>query len=90
MKHTKKQKQPKAKIYIEFNGSTYRVGSSARCASKRDCDLFRRGVCDTEDGWSGPLPCEAIGDAFIAICGTCPKYGFKEVASTSKSTEKGK
>lgn len=70
----------KAKIRIEYLGKTYRVGSSHRCASKRDCDLYRRGVCDNaNDGVS--LPCEAIHEAFVKICdGGSPGNCFKEVS----------
>ena len=67
----------KAKIRIEYNGKTYRVGKSNNCANKRDCDLFQRGVCDKSSVWE--CPCDAINDAFHDICGAIPKRCFKEV-----------
>lgn len=71
----------KAKIRIEYNGKTYRVGKSHGCNSKRDCDLFKLGTCDENHYAIGnPLPCEAITDAFIAVCGACPTRCYKEAA----------
>ena len=67
----------RAKIRIEFGGKTYRVGKSSKCASKRDCDLFRRGVCDNSSVWK--CPCDAINDAFYEVCRAVPVRCFKEV-----------
>lgn len=69
----------KAKIRIEFNGKTYRVGKVYGCSSKRECDLFERGVCDIQEGFVR-LPCEAIVNAFLATGCSCPIFCFKEVA----------
>lgn len=69
----------KAKIRIEFNGKTYRVGGTCGCSSKRECDLFERGVCDSQEGVVR-LPCEAIVDAFHAAGCSCPRFCFKKVA----------
>ena len=66
----------KAKIRIEWNGKTYRVGKSHDCNGKRSCDLFRPGVCDID---CTAHPCDAINDAFYAACGSCPSRCFKEV-----------
>jgi len=35
-------------IDIMYKGANWRVGGSWLCASKRDCDLFKRGVCDCD------------------------------------------
>lgn len=68
----------KAVIRFHYNGKIYRASKSWKCASKHDCDLFKRGVCDI-DGYVEHLPCEAIhkalADAGIDGC----KRGFKEV-----------
>ena len=69
----------KAKIRIEFNGKTYRVGSTCGCSSKRECDLFERGVCDSQEGIIVRLPCEAIANAFLAAGCSCPRFCFKKV-----------
>ena len=69
----------KAKIRIEFNGKTYRVGGTCGCSSKRECDLFERGVCDGYESGVVRLPCEAIVKAFLAIGCSCPRFCFKEV-----------
>ena len=69
----------KAKIRIEFNGKTYRVGKTCGCSSKRECDLFERGVCDSQE-CVVRLPCEAIVDAFHAAGCSCPRFCFKKVA----------
>jgi len=68
----------KAKIIIAYKGDNYRVGKRTACASKRDCDLFERGVCDSERDVKR-MPCDAIADAFIEVCGTCPNFGFKKI-----------
>lgn len=69
----------KAKIRIEFNGKTYRVGGTYGCSSKRECDLFERGVCDGYENGVVKLPCEAIVNAFLATGCSCPRFCFKEV-----------
>ena len=68
----------KAKIRIEFNGKTYRVGGTYGCSSKRECDLFERGVCDSQE-CVVRLPCDAIVDAFHAVGCSCPRFCFKKV-----------
>ena len=71
----------KAKIRIEYNGKTYRIGKSWRCASKRDCDLYTRGWCDNEQMVSKKgLPCDPLADALIAATGSTCKTCFKEAA----------
>lgn len=69
----------KAKIRIEFNGKTYRVGETCGCSSKRECALFERGVCDSYENGVIRLPCEAIVKAFLATGCSCPRFCFKEV-----------
>lgn len=69
----------KAKILIEYAGKIYRVGTSYKCSSKRDCDLFQRGVCDACEGVLLDLPCGAIAREFIRLTDLAPKYGYKEV-----------
>ena len=70
----------KAKILIRYNGETYRVGESFGCSSKRDCDLFRRGVCDVEETmYEDNLPCDPINDAFIYAAGCVSSRCFMKV-----------
>lgn len=69
-----------ARILIEHGGKTYRISNSCGCASKRDCSLFKRGVCDrSESCWEDGLPCEELNNSFIAATSMICRFGFKEV-----------
>lgn len=68
----------KARILIEFGGKTYRVGSSCACKSKRDCDLYKKGVCNA-DTEADDFPCAPIHDAFCEVSSDSPARCFKEV-----------
>lgn len=68
----------KAKLYIEYNGRTYRVGGSNRCSSRRDCDLYDRDICNDPDKWR-QLPCNPLNDALVNATGCSSKFCFKEV-----------
>jgi len=68
------------RIVVEYRGKRYCCNNKTSCHSKRNCDLFRRGVCDAEEfGYDAHMPCDGICDAFIAICGGCPDCCFKEI-----------
>jgi len=67
----------KACVRIKFNGKYYRATKGWHCRSKRDCDLFKKGVCDF-DGYVRDLPCDPITAAFDRIGGRCGGC-FKEV-----------
>jgi len=69
----------KAKIIIEYKGKRYRCNTKTSC-SRSNCDLFRRDVCEAYAiAHDARLPCDDICDAFVAICGGCPKYCYKEI-----------
>ena len=68
----------RTRVVIEHAGRRYIVGTSAFCTSKRNCSLFKHGVCDDENDRRRML-CDALNAAFERVVGTCPTRCFKEV-----------
>lgn len=68
----------KAKILIRYNGKFYRVAKTRMCSCKKNCDLYKKGVCGSNEDVL-KLPCDAIADAFADATGTCPNACYKEV-----------